>query len=90
MTTHNEVAGKSFKINRPDSALHHHVIEVEDYIGCMPGGESCLVTLSMSGNMAAMNALKYEKYSVDDAPFVYGKISGYGYIVSEKDLEEVL
>lgn len=51
--------------------------------------EECLATLATAGNPAAMNAMFLERYTIHDAPFIYGKIEGLGYIIAEKDLEKI-
>jgi len=50
------------------------------------GGSTCLVELASQGNFAAKNALYYDGYKHNDAPFYYGKIDDLGYIISKKDL----
>lgn len=47
---------------------------------------SCLATLACEGNMAALNAIEIDKYTLNDAPFYYGKIDSLGYIISGKHL----
>lgn len=50
-------------------------------------GEDCLPTLAfVKGNPTAINALKIDKYTIDDAPFMYGKIGSLGYIIPAKHL----
>ena len=86
-----DVKDKTFIVNRP-GRLDGHKIRIEDYIKNIPDypayARNCLPTLMSMGNWAAKNALEIEKYTIDDAPFLYGKIGNLGYIVSEKDLGE--
>lgn len=50
--------------------------------------ERCLPYLAtFGGNWAARNAMEVDKYTIDDAPFYYGKIGSLGYIIAEKDLK---
>ena len=61
---------------------------IEDDIDNMspsPAGTD-LPSLSCYGNLAAKNALEIDKYTIDDAPFYYGKIENLGYIISKHDL----
>lgn len=54
-------------------------------------GSDCLPELAcFHGNWAARNALEHEKYTIDDAPFYYGKIGTLGFIFAEKDLETIV
>lgn len=49
-------------------------------------GTTDLPSIAFLGNWAAINALKIDKYKVDDRPFYYGKIGALGYILSHEDL----
>ncbi len=48
-----------------------------------------LVELAEMGNMAALNAVQKDKYTLQDLPFFYGKIDGFGYVISKEDLGEL-
>ncbi|MCP6727371.1 MAG: hypothetical protein KJI69_05180 [Patescibacteria group bacterium] len=59
--------------------------DINDMEPRMRGGTD-LPTLAMRGNWAAKNALQIDKYTIDDAPFYYGKIGALGYVISKHDL----
>lgn len=49
-------------------------------------GDSLAYLATAGNNWAARNALEIDNYTIDDAPFYYGKIGSLGYILSAKDL----
>ena len=59
------------------------------FLGIIKGfvmGTDCLPELAcVKRNFSAINALEIDKYTIDDAPFYYGKIGLLGYILSEKE-----
>lgn len=59
---------------------------MENELKDMPGGETELPMLAVRGNWAAINAITIDRYTINDAPFYYGKIGALGYIISKKDL----
>jgi hypothetical protein len=48
--------------------------------------EQSLPMLASQGNWAARNALEIDGYTIDHAPFYYGKVGSLGYVLSEKDI----
>lgn len=48
----------------------------------------CLPTAAFQGNMAAENALDIEQYKFEDAPFWYGRVGAFGYVIAERHLEK--
>ena len=62
---------------------------IEDVWGHQPGyGKVDLPYLAaVKGNPAAINACDRENYTIDDAPFYYGKVGQLGYIISHKDFK---
>ena len=60
--------------------------KMEGEISKVEGHKTDLPTLWDRGNYAAKNAMEIDNYTVDDEPFYYGKIDGFGYIISHKDI----
>lgn len=59
---------------------------IENELKDMPGGTDNLLLLASRGNWAARNAIEIDGYISSDAPFYYGKIGAFGYIISKNDL----
>lgn len=79
------------KVITGNHRLKGMVARVDDLIDNMPGNETDLERLALSGNFAAINAVTEDHYTQEDGPFYYVKDinTNLGYIIAEEDLEKV-
>ena len=75
------------KIFKDQELLIEGTIEDVFVIQLGYGRPDLLYLACFKGNIAARNALYREQYTIDDAPFYYGKMGALGYIISHKDFK---
>lgn len=81
---------------RPEPiTIRHGYLEGEKFVleaptAKMSSQSDDLLTMAKAGNMAAHKAAIEGHYTNKDAPFYYGKIGVFGYIVSHADLYDTI